>query len=263
MPERYIYEPGAPCWVDLSAPDVEASIDFCSMLFKWAVETLTDLDHNHIYSMFSRGGLYMAGLSGLPPEMDGTPPFWSTYICVENAEETCEMIVKAGGQIVVPATQMYESGWLAVALDPTGVHFRIWQPMDHIGAGMTYEPNTWAWAELVSSDLDRAKKFYSEVFDWTFDAIQTGHADGYLLVRVDESEPLAGLMGRPPGMPADAPDHWAVYFSVADIQATIDEVVGQGGQVLFGPAPIPGVGQIATLTHPLGGVFSLLEPPTS
>jgi predicted enzyme related to lactoylglutathione lyase len=48
---------------------------------------------------------------------------------------------------------------------------------------------------------------------------------------------------------------------VDDIQAKIDAVVSQGGVVLFGPEDIPGVGRIATVDHPAGGGFSLMQPP--
>jgi predicted enzyme related to lactoylglutathione lyase len=48
---------------------------------------------------------------------------------------------------------------------------------------------------------------------------------------------------------------------VSDIREKLDAVVGAGGQVLFGPETIPGVGQIGTVMHPVGGVFSFMQPP--
>jgi len=262
MPERESYEPGTPCWVDLSTPDVEAAIDLCGELFHWAPNTIVDRSTNdHLYTTFTRGGHPVAGLGGQPPGSEDAPPFWSTYICVADAAHTSQLIEKAGGTIVMPAVQVFEVGVMAVACDPTGVFFRIWQPLDHPGAELVNEPNTWAWNELISSDVERAKQFYADVFGWTYEgSMDTGHGT-YWLVQGGWSGGVAGLMSRPPGMPAQAPDHWAVYFMVADIREKLDAVVGAGGQVLFGPETIPGVGQIGTVTHPVGGVFSFMQPP--
>jgi hypothetical protein len=261
MPERENYEPGTPCWVDLSTPDVEAAIDLCGELFQWAPNTIVDRDSNdHIYTTFTKGGEPIAGLGGQPPGCEGAPGLWSTYIAVFDAAHTCEVIEKSGGQIVVAPMQVFEVGIMAVAADPTGVPFRIWQPLDHPGAGLVNEPNTWAWTELISSDVERAKQFYADVFGWTYNDAEIGHGT-YWLVQGGEFGPIAGLMSRPPGMPDAAPDHWEVYFMVADIREKIDAVVGLGGQSLFGPETIPGVGEIATVMHPVGGVFSFMQPP--
>lgn len=260
MPQRSSYEPGTPCWVDLGTPDIAGSTAFCTELFGWGADTVTDDAGNHIYTMFSKDGRYTAGLGGQPPGMEGLPPIWSTYVGVADAAATCGLIEKAGGKILMPAMQVFESGFMAVATDPNGVFFRIWQPLEHIGSGVVNEADTYAWNELITADVERAKQFYSDVFGWTYDGMEMGHGT-YWVVQGGESGGLAGLMSRPPGMPAEAPDHWEVYFMVDDIQAKIDAVVGKGGQLLFGPETIPGVGQIATVVHRAGGAFSFMQSP--
>ena len=261
MPQRDSYEPGTPSWVDLGTPDVAGSTAFCTALFGWTADAVTDDAGNHVYTMFSKGGRYVAGLGGQPPGMEGAPPIWSTYISVADATHTCALIEKAGGQVVMPTMQVFESGSMAVATDPTGVFFRIWQPMEHIGSGVVNEPDTYSWNELISSDVERAKQFYSEVFGWTYEGMDIGPDGTYWVVQGGESGGRAGLMSRPVGLPAEVPDHWEVYFMVADIRAKMDDVVARGGQVLFGPETVPGVGQIGTVVHPAGGVFSLMQPP--
>ena len=67
-------------------------------------------------------------------------------------------------------------------------------------------------------------------------------------------------MGRPPKMPADAPDSWSVYFLVADMEAKMAATRDSGGSVCHGPEAVPGVGLIGVLMHPAGGVFSLMQP---
>ena len=64
----------------------------------------------------------------------------------------------------------------------------------------------------------------------------------------------------PAEMPAEVPNHWMVYFSVADIETSIKTITEAGGTLLNGPMAIPGVGSMAAIHDPQGGAFSLMEP---
>jgi predicted enzyme related to lactoylglutathione lyase len=259
MPERTSYDPGTPCWVDVMTGDVEGVTAFCTDLFGWGVAEQRDEGGGHIYSIFTKDGATVAGLGGLPPGMADVPTLWNSYICVADAAATVAKIEPAGGPVHMPAMQVFDAGIMAVAADPTGAAFRLWQPLGHIGAGVVNEPNTYGWNELISSDVEAAKTFYAELFGWTYEGgeVPTGE---YWVARGGESGGLAGLMGRPPGMPAQAPDSWYVYFLVSDLRATLEHAGRSGGQALFGPESVPGVGLIATLGHPVGGVFALMQP---
>jgi hypothetical protein len=261
MVHRNGYDPGTPCWVDLGTADVAGSTAFYTKLFGWTADSVTDDAGNHIYTMLSKDGRYVAGLGGQPPGTEGMPPLWSTYICVADAAEACQLIEKAGGQVLMPTMQVFDSGHMAVAIDPTGAAFRLWQPLEHKGAGVVNEPDTYAWNELTSSDPERAKQFYAEVFGWTYEVMPMG-GHGYAVVQGGDSGGLAGIMGRPEELPAHVPDSWSVYFQVADIAAKFAAVQEQGGQVCFGPQTIPGMGlTIGGLMHPTGGMFCLMQPP--
>jgi hypothetical protein len=50
------------------------------------------------------------------------------------------------------------------------------------------------------------------------------------------------------------PDHWSVYFSVADTAAAIARATELGATVVQGPDATP-FGTLATLTDPTGAVF--------
>jgi predicted enzyme related to lactoylglutathione lyase len=259
MPKRTSYAPGTPCWVDVMTGDVEGVTAFCTDLFGWDVEEQRDDHGGHIYSMFLRDGDVVAGLGGLPPGMEGLPTVWNSYVSVADAAATVARIEQAGGTVHMPAMQVFDVGVMAVAADPTGAQFRLWQPLRHIGAGVVNEPNTYGWNELISSDVERAKTFYADVFGWRYDGMDMGTGE-YWVVQGGESGGLAGLMGRPPGMPDGAPDSWFVYFVVSDLKATLAKAESTGGQALFGPESVPGVGVIATVGHPVGGVFALMQP---
>ena len=63
-------------------------------------------------------------------------------------------------------------GRLAVAQDPTGAAFTLWEPRDHFGAQVSREPGALAWAELYTRDTEAAASFYGGLFGWTSKAVQ-------------------------------------------------------------------------------------------
>jgi len=260
MPIRTAYEPGTPCWIDLVSPDVDASGAFYTKLFGWKAEAQSDSSGRWIYTMFRKGKQDAAGLSAQPPAMAGAPPVWNSYISVADADKTVIAAEEAGAKILMPAMDVMDAGRMAVIADPTGAVFSIWQAGKHAGAGVINEPNAYAWNELLSSDVETAKSFYAEVFGWTYTSMDLGPAGIYWVIEGGDSGGLGGLMTRPKALPAQAPDGWLVYFLADDITAKVTATTKGGGSVIYGPADIPGVGTIATLADPQGGVFSLMQP---
>jgi predicted enzyme related to lactoylglutathione lyase len=260
MPTRTGYAPGTPCWVDLLSPDVSASLAFYTELFGWASAPVHDPDGNRIYTLLKKDGYDTAGLSAQPPMMAGMPPVWNTYVATADADATSAAVEKAGGQVVMPAMTVLEVGTMAVCTDPTGAAFSIWQAGSHIGAQIVNEADAYSWNELLSGDVERAKSFYAEVFGWTYEGMDMGPDGTYWVIQGGESGGLGGMMGRPAQMPSYVPDHWAVYFIVADIDAKVATTTAAGGNVMHGPEDVPGIGRIATVTDPQGGAFSMLQP---
>ena len=66
---------------------------------------------------------------------------------------------------------------------------------------------------------------------------------------------VAGAM--PPTMEG-VPPHWNVYFNVEDVDATVERATGLGAAVVAPPFDVPGVGRLAVLTDPQGGMFNLM-----
>ncbi len=262
MPNFDSYPAGTPCWVDLMSPDVDASVAFYESVFGWKGEPEHDNDGNRIYIQFYQGDRIVAGLGGQPPGMEAMPATWNTYICVDDAEAAVAAAQEAGGSVLMPAMEVMDAGHMAILSDPTGAAVSVWQPNEHLGAGVANEPDTWSWNELVTRDVDTAREFYSKVFDWEYD-VQDMPMGAYHVIRGGHSGGLGGLMSMPPGMPEQVPNHWAVYFSVSDVAATIEKVEAAGGQVVQEPMEFPGVGHIAIVHDPHGGSFSLMQPASN
>ncbi len=260
MPDFSQHQPGSPSWIDLMSPDVDGSRVFYQEVFGWDADDLFDDNGNRIYTMFRLDGKDVAGLGGQPPDAPPMPPVWNTYVAVEDARGTAERVAAAGGQVMVPPMQVMESGHMAMFVDPTGAPFAVWQPNEHIGAQVCNEPNTWAWNELVTRDVDTARNFYSEVFDWSYQDVPMGEMGNYTVVEGGENGGWAGMMAMPPQMPEQVPNHWQVYFLVDDTDKIVAKVQAAGGSVVQEPFE-SSVGTITIFHDNRNGSFATLQPP--
>ncbi len=260
MPQFTSHAPGSPCWVDLMSPDVDGSKAFYRAVFGWDLEDQLDDEGNRIYVMARQNGLNVCGIGGQPPGTEGMPPVWNTYIAVRDPRATADAVAANGGSVVMPPMEVMDAGEMGVFSDPTGAVFSVWRPIEHTGAQICNEPDTWAWNELMSRDIATAREFYTKVFGWTYELMDMGEMGQYGVIEGGDNGGLGGTMAMPADVPPMVPNHWAVYFTVASMSATLDRVRAAGGTVAQGPFPAEGVGMVAVLHDPAGGSFCLLEP---
>lgn len=256
MAERDSYAPGTPSWVDLGAPDPEAAAAFYSALFGWDV--MPPGDEAGGYRMCMLKGRPVAGIA--PATVAGAPPWWTTYVTVDDAAETAKAVEAAGGQVLAEAFDVMEFGRMAILTDPGGATFSAWQPKQHHGAGLVNEPGSLTWNELTTRHLDTAATFYNAVFGWDAEQNDMGGGVNYTTWKLSGTDSAIG--GAMPMVgdqwPADLPDHWMVYFAVEDCDATAARVVELGGVVSVPPMDIPTVGRFAVVNGKQGEVFSII-----
>jgi predicted enzyme related to lactoylglutathione lyase len=249
MPERTQHAPGTPSWVDLQTSDQDGAKSFYAALFGWDYDD-QDMGDGAVYSLAQKNGKDVAGLGPLP--MPGVPPHWNTYITVADVDATAAQVAGAGGTTMGPPFDVMDAGRMAIASDPTGAMFCMWQPKNSIGAYLVNEPGTFCWNELLTADVDAALPFYEELFGWKRNRLPMDGME-YNELQLD-GRGVAGAMTSPmPGMPPV----WAVYFAVDDCDKTAERAASKGGSVMQPPMDIP-PGRMATLTDPAGAVFNVL-----
>ncbi|WP_406281462.1 VOC family protein [Embleya sp. NBC_00896] len=242
------YPTGVPCWVDLGVPDVEAGLAFYRALFGWEGEIgPAELGH---YTTCTLRGLPVAGMMGRMPGQEG-PPAWTTYLAADDADAIVRKVTEAGGTVVSPAMDVMTFGRMAVAADPTGGVFGVWQAGDHNGAGVVDEPGAVVWNELYTPDSARAKRFYAAVFGFGYEDMSDADFD-YATFHVEGT-----LRGGVAGVADGPPPHWATYFAVGDADETVDRVDSLGGEVLRGPEESP-YGRVAAVQDPQGALFNVI-----
>lgn len=276
MSERSGYEPGVPCWVDIAHPDPDAAARFYGGVFGWDFTDPGEMpgDPPGRYFVARLRGRDVAGISSQPSEGAPPTPAWSTYICVDSAEEAAKGATGAGGSVLVEPFDADPAGRMAVLTDRSGAAFCAWEPRERKGAELVNEPGAWSMSALNTRDPDAAKAFYGAVFGWTTDAFELGEMaiPLFRLPGFEGGEPeqpvprdvVATMAPLPDGTPDDAPSHWSVDFWVDDVDATAERVTGLGGDVVAPPYDLP-VGEFrqAVLADPLGATFSVSKvgPP--
>lgn len=253
MPTRDMPFPaGTPCWIDLMTSDPETARSFYGDLFGWKFQ-IGD-ENTGFYSMAALGDHEVAGIGALQMEH---PSVWTTYLATGDCDATCEAITRAGGTVVQPAMDVMGFGRMAVAQDPAGGTFGLWQAGTHIGTAVYNEPNTITWNELLTHDYEGAKRFYADVFGYSYTDIGGGQFD-YSTIEVDGAT-VGGLGALPPQLPADVPPHWLCYFQVDDVDATLERAVSLGGSVQRPAEDMP-YGRHAGLADPSGAGFAVITP---
>ncbi|MGW8635912.1 VOC family protein [Streptomyces sp. NPDC055793] len=227
---------GTPCWVEAQLSDVEAGRRFYGELFGWTFEETTES---------LRASLDGEPVAGLVRKTDGRmPTVWTVYFHTPDARALAGRIREAGGQVVTPPHEVGDLGTSALAADPEGAVFALWEPDGHPGFGRRHEPGTFAWAELYARDTDAANAFYGELFR---DALFGPDADPDF-----GRAPVSGTFA------AEMPPHFLVHFLVRDVEAALGTVARLGGRVRVPPFETS-YGRAAVVSDGQGASFALLQ----
>ncbi|MEU9265753.1 VOC family protein [Streptomyces sp. NPDC048251] len=261
--------PGSPCWLDLGAPDVRAAAAFYGSVLGWDYESMGggegegeggDMEGG----MFQKDGKTVAGLGKLSEE--GARSAWMIYYRVTDADATTQAVEGAGGTVRVPPRDLGEWGRMAQYTDPSGGQFAVWQPGKNAGFELADVPGSLSWTELYTSDAAAAKEFYGAVFGWQFsDTEMPGGGGTYTLITpagLPEERMQGGLMQvREEDLAlAGGQAYWHPVFAVADCDAAVAAVTGDGGSVQMGPTDAEGVGRLAVCLDRSDADFVVLTP---
>jgi predicted enzyme related to lactoylglutathione lyase len=112
-----------------------------------------------------------------------------------------------------------------------------------------------SWCELMTTDVDAAKVFYTRLFGWkTEDMSMPGMT--YTVVKAGSKE-VGGIMAVPKeaqGMPP----MWGAYVTVDDVDLTAKTAEQLGAKLLVPPTDIPNVGRFCVIQDPQGAVINAI-----
>ncbi|MFE6481713.1 VOC family protein [Streptomyces sp. NPDC057757] len=246
---------GVPCWVDAQLPDVAAGRRFYGELFGWTFEEGygsggPDGSRAAAAGEPAGGGAVWARRDGEPvaalvPKRDGRmPTVWTVYFATPDARALAGRIGDGGGQVITAPAPVGDLGTAALAADPEGAVFGLWQAGGHPGFSRRYEPGTFSWAELYARDTAAVDQFYGTLFREALFG--------------PDASPDFGRAPVSDVFPAEMPPHFLVHFGVEDCDAVLGTVSRLGGRVQAPPFDAS-YGRVAVVTDNQGASFAVLQ----
>jgi len=118
--------------------------------------------------------------------------------------------------------------------------------------------NPFVHVELNTTDVDKAKTFYSSLFSWGLEDVPF-EGGAYTMIKVGEGTG-GGLMQHPiPG----APSAWLAYVGVDDIEAATAKAKSLGATVMKDVTEVMGAGWLSIIIDPTGAVLGLWKPKSA
>src|SRR4249919_3019642 len=157
---------GTPTWIDLGIPDLDRAMAFYGALFGWEFEV--GPEETGYYTICLLNGRRAAALMA-NPDPGATRYWWQVYLASDDCDATAKRIADAGGTLVQAPMDVMDQGRMALARDPAGAQFGLWQGRVHIGAEVVNEPGALLRNDLVTPTPELVRPFYTAVFDFTLD----------------------------------------------------------------------------------------------
>ncbi|MEO0690053.1 MAG: VOC family protein [Pseudomonadota bacterium] len=246
-------------WYELATKDALAAQDFYGPLLGWTFEVSGQPDMP--YYLFSKNGTQVGGMMSLTDDMiaNGAAPLWAGYVEVGDIQTSTEKAQGLGASVYVPPTEIPGIGRFSMIADPQGAPIYMMEDLSGEEstsfAKHTPQEGHCAWNELATTDPGAAAAFYSEMFGWKKSGeMDMGPIGLYVMYSVN-GYGLGAMMRKPDEMPMSA---WVYYLRVPDIDAAVEHIASNGGQLIGDPQEIPGGDYTLMASDPQGAVFALI-----
>lgn len=114
--------------------------------------------------------------------------------------------------------------------------------------------NPFTHVEIGSRDMEKARGFYEQVFDWKIEAMPMG--EGQVYGTIDTGTPPGGGLFEPaPEVPVGV----TVYIQVDNVEEALGKIEGAGGKTVMPKQEVPGEGWFALFSDLDGNVLGLWE----
>jgi len=104
--------------------------------------------------------------------------------------------------------------------------------------------------EIPADDMERAKKFYQQLFGWEFQAPQ----EDYHLIETGEGGIGGGMMKR-----AVPEQRITIYIGVESVDEYVAKVQSLGGTIIMPKTAVPTMGYFAQLLDTEGNALAIWE----
>lgn len=110
--------------------------------------------------------------------------------------------------------------------------------------------------ELQTTDIKKAKEFYSQMFAWNLEDIQV---PGMTYTLVKDGDRVMGGMFQMPDEMKGMPPLWMSYVLVDDIRTATEKARGLGARIMKECHEVPKKGWLTILLDPTGACLGLWQ----
>jgi len=111
--------------------------------------------------------------------------------------------------------------------------------------------------ELHSTDVPRAREFYTRLFGWKLqDVPMPGNGGNYTMIDVGGGTAGGIMATQTPGEPS----HWMAYVGVDDIEAATKRAKELGAKVCVDVTQVGSFGWMSVISDPTGATLALWKP---
>jgi predicted enzyme related to lactoylglutathione lyase len=126
-----------------------------------------------------------------------------------------------------------------------------------MGQRTSYQPGTFSWSELVTSDAGAAKRFYTSLFGWEYDDMPIANGPPYSMAKRD-GQTVAALYPS-----EQQPPHWNCYVTVESADDAAAKAKELGANLITEPFDVLDAGRMAVFADPTGAVLAVWQAGTS
>jgi uncharacterized protein len=120
-----------------------------------------------------------------------------------------------------------------------------------------YEPGTFCWVELATSDLEAGRKFYEGIFGWKSEVRSFEGMGDYASFSVADGRGAAGgYVQQEAERSMGVPPHWNLYIFSDEVDKDAAKAAELGGQVTVPPMDLQ-MGRMAVIADATGARFCL------
>jgi predicted enzyme related to lactoylglutathione lyase len=118
-----------------------------------------------------------------------------------------------------------------------------------------------AWNELLTRDMERAKAFYGAILGWEYDTFDVDGHPYWVAKKEDGAVAGIGMVEHGPVNTMQA--YWLNTVEVDDVDAAVEVARGLGAAIIDAPHDVPNIGRFAAMRDPYGAVIGMLQgaPP--
>src|SRR5512132_1585894 len=129
-----------------------------------------------------------------------------------------------------------------------------------MGERRGYEPGTFCWVDLATTDQEGAKSFYSGLFGWEAEDMPAGEGVVYSMQRL-RGKYVAAIAPQPEQQrEAGVPPAWNNYVWVESADAAANRAGELGATVHAPPCDVLEAGRMAVIQDPQGAFFMVWQP---